>query len=80
MSDASKNPTSARDGYWYARLVIKGRWPEAESVIRKNPYYAYCYARYVIQDRWPEAEEVIAKNSEWHRGYQKFLASLGATR
>jgi hypothetical protein len=43
----------------YARDVIKGRWPEAEPIIMKNPYYSYSYANEVLKKRWPEAERVI---------------------
>ena len=42
----------------YAADVIKGRWPEAESNIMKNPYAAVEYARDVIKGRWPEAESI----------------------
>ena len=48
--------------YWYARNVIKGRWPEAEPVIAKNCVVTCGYVYHVIKGRWPEAEPVIAKN------------------
>jgi len=57
-----KNPGTA---YWYAREVIKGRWPEAEPLIMKDPGTAYNYANRVIRARWPEAEPYIMKNPEW---------------
>jgi|LakMenEpi03Aug12_release.lakeMendotaPanAssembly.Ray.scaffolds.fasta_scaffold1006014_2 hypothetical protein len=31
--------------YWYAREVMKGRWIEAEEIIKKNVSYAINYAR-----------------------------------
>jgi hypothetical protein len=80
MSDTQTIPTTAEDSYRYARLVVKGRWPEAESVIAKDPYYAYVYALHVIKGRWPEAESVIAADPVWHGRYREFLTSLGATR
>jgi len=43
--------------YWYARDVIKDRWPEAEEYIKKDPKHAYWYARDIIKNRWHEAEE-----------------------
>ena len=43
----------------YAVNIIKGRWPEAEEYIKKDPLSAYVYAVRVIKDRWPEAEEYI---------------------
>ena len=51
--------------YYYARDVIKGRWPEAESVIATDPDRAYYYARYVIKGRWPEAEATIMTDPAW---------------
>jgi len=50
--------------HWYARDVIKGRWPEAEEYIMKDPEWAYWYARDVIRERWSESEEYIKKNPE----------------
>ena len=43
---------------WYVKDVIKGRWPDAENVIMKDPVFAFWYASN-IKGRWPEAEEVI---------------------
>ena len=53
----------------YARDIIKGRWPEAELYIMKDPVWAYCYARDVVKDRWIEAEPCIKKNPGWARLY-----------
>ena len=49
--------------YHYAAYVIKGRWPEAEPYIKKDPLWAFNYASRVIKGRWPEAEPYIKKNS-----------------
>ena len=35
--------------YWYARDVIKGRWPEAESVIARDAHWAGWYAHSVLE-------------------------------
>ena len=48
--------------YRYAAEVIKGPWPEAEPVIRRNSHYACLYAVNILRARWPEAEKVIVKN------------------
>jgi hypothetical protein len=48
----------------YARYVLENRWPEAEEMLKKDPYYAYVYADTVVQGRWEEAEETIAKRPE----------------
>ena len=40
---------TARDphwAYWYARNVIRGRWPEAEAVIVTDPHRAHWYEQY----------------------------------
>jgi hypothetical protein len=55
----------------YAEDIVKGRWPEAEPIIIKDPEYAYLYARSVIKGRWPEAEPTIMKNPEFAYFYAK---------
>ena len=47
--------------YYYARDVIKGRWPQAEHTIMASEY-ANLYAREVIKGRWPQAEPYIIQN------------------
>lgn len=54
---------------YYARYIIKGRWPEAEPNIMKNPKGAYAYARYVIGRRWKEAEPYIQVSNLWWGEY-----------
>ena len=61
-----KDPESA---YYYTGYMIKGRWPEAEDVIKKDTCYAYLYALNVIKGRWPEAEEYIKKDPYYAYGY-----------
>ena len=36
--------------WWYARNVIKGRWPEVEEIIKTSPEWAYFYDRDVINN------------------------------
>lgn len=43
----------------YAMKMIKGRWPEAEPTILKDPDTAYAYIRDVIKGEWPEAEPIL---------------------
>jgi hypothetical protein len=50
--------------YRYARNIIKGRWPEREAAIAKDPSPAYAYARDIIKGRFPEGEAAIAKDPE----------------
>ena len=59
----------------YAESAIKGPWPEAESIIMKDPFAAYMYAKYCLKKRWNEAEPTIKSNSEvWndYRSHFKF--------
>jgi len=63
-----KDPERA---YYYARKVIKGRWPEAEPYIMKNSHWAYLYTRDIIKGRWPEAEPYMI-GTGWTQ-YIKFL-------
>ena len=48
--------------YFYAMVILKKRWPEAEPYIMKNPKWAYRYARYILKKRWPKAEQYIMKD------------------
>ena len=48
--------------YFYAKGVIRGRWPEAEAAIATDPKWAHYYANHVIKGRFPEGEPAIAKD------------------
>lgn len=48
--------------YFYARDVIKGRWPKSEKLILIDPHYSYYYAKNVIQGRFPKCEKIILIN------------------
>ena len=73
-----RNPGEA---YYYAKDVIKGRWPEAEPYIiqgaNSNDKFSIGisiivnYARDIIGGRWPEAEPVIMKNPEYAYQYAR---------
>ena len=66
----------ARAAFRYANDVIKGRWPEAESLIMCSASSAYYYAKYVIKGRWVEADDVIASNTLYWAWYNTFLSEL----
>ena len=71
-----KNPqikTNPRTAYVYAKVVIGGRWPEAERYIIKDTEYAYKYAQDVIQGRWPEVEIRIMKDPESAYQYAAYI-------
>jgi 1,2-phenylacetyl-CoA epoxidase PaaB subunit len=56
--------------FYYARDIIKSRFPEGESIIATNPEYAYRYAHDVIKGRFLEGEVVIMF-SEYYSDYAK---------
>lgn len=51
-----KDPSNA--GY-YAELVIKRRWPEAEQYIATSAIDSFEYARRVVKGPWKEGEAAI---------------------
>jgi len=53
----------------YAKDIIKGRWPEVEHIIARNPQASFYYARYVLKDRFLEAEMNIIKDICWITPY-----------
>lgn len=64
---------NANAAYWYARDAIRGRWPEAEEIIKTNPTAAFYYAIKVIDHRWLEAEEIISRDPYvWEEYKDKF--------
>ena len=66
---ALKDENAAEWAYYYARDVIKGRWPEGEEAIKRDPFWATNYAMYVIRGKWPEGEKTIKKDPWWWRFY-----------
>lgn len=53
----------AEYAYRYAADVFKGRWPQGEKYIQRDPKIAGLYAMSIIKGRWPEAESVIIQDS-----------------
>jgi hypothetical protein len=46
--------------YMYARDIIEGRWPEAEDIIKENPWTSYWYASNVVEDTdWITEEDKL---------------------
>lgn len=48
--------------YLYAKVVIGGRWPEAEPFFIQENEYCYLYAFYILKSRWPEAEQYLKED------------------
>ena len=59
--------------YLYVRHIIKGRWPEAEPYIKKDPEWAEYYAIDIIRGRWPEAEPYIMRDPHWTYRYAIYV-------
>ena len=59
--------------YYYARHVIKGRFPEGEKAIASVPYYAYSYAYFISKGRWPEGEKAIVTAPYWAYLYARHI-------
>ena len=74
---ALKDRRAAEWAYCYAKGIIKGRWPEGEEVIKKDPEWAYIYARDIIWGRWFEGEEAIRKSSYWAYRYARDIIRRG---
>lgn len=55
--------------FMYAHHILHARWPEGESTIAQDAYYACCYAINVLNGRFPLGEEAIMHSS--HAEYYK---------
>lgn len=59
---------------WLACHVVRGRWPDAEPVIAREPWTSLRYARCVVKGRWEQGEAAIGKNARASKEYVKMLA------
>jgi hypothetical protein len=53
----------------YARMEIKGRWPEAETIIVTNAQASAQYAYEILCCRFAGGEEAISKDAWWAYWY-----------
>ena len=44
---------------WYARYILKNRFPRGEYIIAKDAEYSIYYARFVLKDRFALGENII---------------------
>jgi hypothetical protein len=58
----------AESAYYYAKLVIKGRFPEGEAAIAKHAGASLEYA-YYLKKRFPMGESEIAKDAYYAYHY-----------
>ena len=73
-----KESTLIRESYEQA-LKEQKRMPNSESLIMKDPQYAYLYALNILKARWKEAEEVIMKSPEWAVKYATTVLNKAGT-
>ena len=59
--------------FWYADVIIKGRWEEVEPTIMKAPEMAYNYALDIIKGRWKEAEPYIMTSPYYAYYYARYI-------
>jgi len=69
------NP-NADSAFWYATLVIEGRWHEAEPFIMREPMHAYRYAKFRMNARWIEAEKYIKLDVGYWHLYQNYFGQI----
>jgi hypothetical protein len=58
--------------YLYSDILLRP-WPEAESIIAREPTWAYEYARYILKGSFPEGEPAIAQRQDYARWYANNL-------
>jgi hypothetical protein len=63
----------AMDSYNHAIDVIKGRFPEGESLILLSQRCIHLYAENIIKGRWPEAEAFILTNASDSYYYARYI-------
>jgi hypothetical protein len=62
----------AAGAYRYANYHMRGRWPEAEHIIAREPKVAIQYMCDILEDKWPEAERYIIKDPNAAVDYAAF--------
>jgi hypothetical protein len=60
---------SAMYSYYYAKNVLKGRFPLGEPEIAKSAEWSYEYARDVLKGKFPLGEPAIAKDRVYSYDY-----------
>ena len=70
LKSLSKDP---KWSFFYARNVIKGRFPEGEAALASEAEYAYRYAVTVINGRFPEGEAAIATDPKYAFLYALYI-------
>jgi hypothetical protein len=61
--------TKANWSFYYAKVIIKGRWIEGEKIISTDPQNSYFYAQDVIKERFLEGEKIISNNPQFSYFY-----------
>ena len=61
--------------YSYAHNTLHGRFPDGETALSGDSFYAFAYANYVLKGRFPAGEAAIAKDA-----YVSFQYAVGVIR
>ena len=62
---------SANYSYYYALIVLKGRFEKGEDIISKHPCYSYFYALDILKGRFEKGEDVISQNVYYSKLYKE---------
>ena len=65
------NVHGAKDSYFYARGILRGRFVKGEDVIATSPEYSYEYAYGIIKGKFEKGEDAISTSSEYSYLYAK---------
>ena len=57
--------------FYYAKYILKDKYPEGEAAIAKIPSYTYFYARDILKDRFVLGEDSFTNGSTYGEAYFK---------
>jgi hypothetical protein len=64
---------NAKQAFFHARNMLKGRFPEGEAKIATNGFYACEYARNILHGRFPAGEAAIATDANNSYLYARYV-------
>jgi len=66
---------SAKDSYFYALDILKGRFEKGENIISEDAGYSCDYARYILNDRFEKGENIISKDAKYSKLYKEYICN-----
>jgi len=60
---------SPKTAFKFAERIIKGKWPEAESIIAQDAEASHNYAEYILNGRFKQGEPAIITDPHWSSWY-----------